>query len=105
MSISLVGAGFHLSGYKKGPLCKHGHARGAQSLGDFIWSQVSRPTIIPGGANAKVKVENKSGVIFFKDITGFRNGIGDHIDLWDGKASKTGVYFEDCKEVWFWQAS
>ena len=105
MSICLIGAGFHLSGYKQGPLCKHGHARGAQSLGDYIWSQVRRPTIVPGGANARVKVNNKSGVVFFKDIAGFRNGIGDHIDLWDGKASKTGDYFEDCTEIWFWPAS
>lgn len=48
---------------------------------------------------------SKKGIVLFKDIKGFRSGRGDHIDLWDGKATITGEYFQLSKEVWFWAAS
>ncbi len=98
MSIALEGAGFSLSGYSD-PLCSHGHARGAESLANHLWRQLGRPLILT--SNAKSSLSSKRGIVFFKDIAGFRNGSGDHIDCWDGTGTKTGEYFSYCKQVWF----
>lgn len=102
-SIALIGAGFHLTGYKQGPTCKHGHARGAQSLGDYLWTQWGRPKINKTAASARATTRQKTGIIVFKDIAGFRGGRGDHIDLWNQAGTITGEYFDRAKETWFWE--
>jgi hypothetical protein len=102
VSIALVDAGFHLTGYTD-PLCKHGHARGAESLANYLWKQLRAPVIRKDAGKAKGLVKDKTGIVFFRNITGFRGGLGDHIDLWDRSATMTGQYFDVCAETWFWQ--
>ncbi len=102
-SIALIGAGFHLTGYKQGPLCKHGHARGAQSLGDYLWQQWGRPKISTSAANGRAVTKQKTGIIVFKDISGFRGGRGDHVDLWNMTGTITGEYFNRADQTWFWE--
>jgi hypothetical protein len=99
MSISLIGAGFTLGGYTE-PRCRHGHARGAESLAQFL-SRSARPERLPS-AVAQNSVAGRTGILSFRNLTGFRGGQGDHIDVWDGSASKTGAYFSTSQEVWFW---
>lgn len=102
-SIALIGSGFPLVGYAD-PLCRHGHARGAESLANYLWKEVGRPTRHASAHAAKTKIFSKKGIVLFKDISGFRSGRGDHIDLWDGQATTTGEYFSLSREVWFWEA-
>lgn len=102
MSLALEGSGFSFSGYSD-PVCSHGHARGAESLANHLWRSLGRPQIFTAGASAKSSLSGKCGIVFFKDITGFRNGSGDHIDLWDGNRTRTGEYFSYCKQVWFFK--
>jgi hypothetical protein len=98
VSITLEKAGFALPDYTD-TKCKHGHARGAESLANYLWKQVGRPD-----TNCKKSdVIGKKGILFFKDITGFRGGMGDHIDLWNGSKTQTGEYFNICKSTWFWE--
>lgn len=100
VSIALIGAGFALSDYDE-PRCRHGHARGAESLAQHLWQVVGRPDV-GSGRQARTRVLNRRGIVFFRNIEGFRQGQGDHIDLWDGAATKTGEYFSVSQEVWFW---
>jgi hypothetical protein len=101
LSIALQGAGFALSGYTE-PTCKHGHARGAESLANYLWRQLGPP----GHTSAKqVDLSGQRGIVFFKDIQGFRGGIGDHIDLWNLHTTRTGAYFAVSRAVWFWNLS
>jgi hypothetical protein len=102
MSVCLTGAGFQLTNYTE-PQCKHGHARGAESLANYLWKQVGRPKIATTAAQGRKNVEGKTGLLFFKDISGFRGGIGDHFDLWNSGLTKTGEYFESSKQTWFWE--
>lgn len=76
------------------------HARGAQSLADHLWRVLGPPRKVP--ASSDLHVRGRKGIIFFKDISGFREGIGDHIDLWDGHSTKGYNGFGSCREVWFW---
>lgn len=99
-SIALIGAGFSLSPYTE-PRCAHGHARGAESLAHYL-SRFQRPERLTP-ASARNAVSGRTGIVFFRNISGFRGGQGDHIDLWDGSATKTGEYFNVSTEVWFWQ--
>lgn len=102
VSIALIDAGFRLTGYND-PMCSHNHARGAESLANYLWRQVGKPQIAKTAADARKMVsQGMPGVIFFRNLDGFRGGDGDHIDLWDCKSTKTGEYFESCREVWFW---
>jgi hypothetical protein len=108
LSIALTGAGFALTAYTE-PKCRHGHARGAESLANYLWRQVNRPRIFAatgerGCEHARGHVSGRTGVVLFRNITGFRGGIGDHIDLWDGTATMTGEYFGVSQQVWFWEA-
>lgn len=99
MSIALMGAGFSFGGYTE-PRCKHGHARGAESLAQFL-SRAARPERL-ASATAEASVSGRTGVVFFRNLAGFRGGQGDHIDVWNGTKTKTGAYFTSCQEVWFW---
>lgn len=103
MSIALIGAGFLLTNYNFGPLCRHGHARGAQSLGDYLWRHVRRPTIYRDASAAQSGVTQKTGIVVFKNISGFRGGRGDHIDLWNRTATMTGEYFGRAQQTLFWE--
>lgn len=93
------------------PKCSHGHARGAESLANWLWKHhLGRPTIYSSAATAKSQLATKKGIIFFKDCftrTGETAQRGDHIDLWDGtRAAKTKTYNDPgnrSKQVWFWE--
>jgi hypothetical protein len=102
MSVCLEDSGFNLTNYTE-PKCKHGHARGAESLGNYLWRQVGRPKIAKNAADGWANVAGKKGIVVFKDITGFREGRGDHTDLWNAGTTKTGEYFDSCKQSWFWE--
>ena len=90
------------------PKCSHGHARGAESLANWLWkNHLGRPKIYTDGANAKLVLNTKTGVIFFKDCftrSGESSRIGDHIDLWNKGATKT--YSDPANkssQIWFWE--
>lgn len=99
MSIALQKSGLSLSKYTE-PTCKHGHARGAESLANHLWNVIGPASkyFNPKKSN----VAGRTGIIFFKDIASFRGGRGDHIDLWNLHKTITGEYFDACQEVWFW---
>lgn len=89
------------------PKCAHGHARGAESLANWLYDKIGRPKIYTDGADAKKKIAGKNGIIFFKDCfqrDGEATRRGDHIDLWDGFTGRT--YNDDANlasQVWFWE--
>ncbi len=87
MSIALNAEGTIVIGNKTypEPRCAHGHARGAESLANFLWKRIGKPKIYTEGAKAKVAIAGKSGIVFFKDCftrDGETVARGDHIDLW-----------------------
>lgn len=98
LSIALEGAGFDLTNYTD-PKCAHGHARGAESLANYLWKQVGPPDDTSFESD-----DTKKGLVFFKNLRGFRGGQGDHIDLWNEGTTKTGEYFDSADTVWFWSA-
>ena len=103
MSVALIGAGFGLTGYRD-PQCRHGHARGAESLAHYL----ARVVTIPRKAKkemASKMCRGNTGLAFFRNIEGFRNSQGDHIDLWNGSDAKGDEYFMECEETWFWNIS
>ncbi len=79
------------------------HIRGAETLALHLNRIYKRRLKYIRPHRAKILLKNKKGIIFFKDIIGFRNGIGDHIDLWNGIRTKSGAYWNSCQEVWFWE--
>ncbi len=97
------------STYKE-PRCSHGHARGAESLANWLWRQhLGRPAIYTDGAKAKTAIAAKTGIIFFKDCftrVGSTERTGDHIDLWNKGVTRT---YDDpgnkSAQVWFWALS
>lgn len=90
------------------PKCKHGHARGAESLANWLWKyHLRRPKIYLDGKQAKEELKGKTGIIFFKDCftrDGETRAVGDHIDLWQRGTTKT---YDDprnnSQQVWFWE--
>lgn len=103
VSIALEGAGFSLSGFAGPNVCGHGHVRGAESLADHLWVHLFYCQKFSGGSGALKKISGRTGIVFFRNLTGFRGGQGDHIDLWDGSYTKTGEYAASCQELWFWR--
>jgi hypothetical protein len=90
------------------PKCKHDHARGAESLANWLWlKHLQRPIIYDNTATAKAKLQSKQGIIFFKDCFIRPNETerrGDHIDLWRTGETKTWDDPENkAKQVWFWE--
>ncbi len=91
------------------PKCAHGHARGAESLANWLWgrARLGRPTIYTDPAQAKVTLHDKTGIIFFKDCftrDGQARQTGDHIDLWNKGMTKT--YADPgnkSAQLWFWE--
>jgi hypothetical protein len=89
------------------PKCAHGHARGAESLANWLWKKIGRPRIFTDGAEAKQELSEASGIIFFKNCftrEGENKKSGDHIDLWNRGTTKT---YDDpdnnSEQVWFWE--
>lgn len=88
MSHALELSGVPLANYRE-PVCKAGgitHARGAESLANYLWKIFGPPKILSAGGKAGAK--GKKGIVFFKAITGFRGGRDDHIELWDGENTR-----------------
>jgi hypothetical protein len=90
------------------PKCVHGHARGAESLANWLWKHhLGRPQVFADGAKAKILLDGKIGIIFFKDCfirAGERAKTGDHIDLWNRSLTKT--YSDPANksaQIWFWE--
>lgn len=102
MSIALIKSGFKLTHYTE-PLCKHGHARGAEALAVYLKKYAGMPQVYKNADQARKSLGYKTGMVFFKDLTGFRGGRGDHFDLYFWGQTKTGEYFDFCKESWFWE--
>ena len=100
MSVALVTAGFPLTRYRE-HLCRHGHARGAESLARYLAHSVGLPEKAKKEA-ARRMCTGRTGVTFFRNIEGFRNSQGDHIDLWNRTKTKGHEYFAECEETWFW---
>lgn len=96
------------SGTYTEPKCSHGHARGAESLANWLWrNHLKRPKIYTDGGAAKIDIASKKGIIFFKDCfqrSGETTRRGDHIDLWNAGLTKT---YNDpsnlSAQVWFWE--
>ena len=55
------------------------------------------------GTEFQQTVSQKTGIVFFKNIVGFRGGEGDHIDLWNKDRTKTGEYSSSSSQTWFWE--
>jgi hypothetical protein len=95
------------------PKCAHGHARGAESLANWLWKHhLGRPKIYTNGASDRDKVLDKTGIVFFKDFyyhptDSEGHPTGDHIDLWSRgmTPSGRGDYFHRANIVWFWELS
>ena len=110
MSVTLNGEGsikVNKSTYTE-PKCKHEHARGAESLANWLWKKhLGRPKIYEKPAEGKIAIGSKKGILFFKDCftrAGETAQIGDHIDLWNAGLTKT---YSDpanhAKQLWFWE--
>jgi hypothetical protein len=90
------------------PKCAHGHARGAESLANWLWNRhLGRPKIYTSGATAKTENVDKRGIMFFKDCfvrAGSSDRSGDHIDLWNRGVTKTyNDPDNNSAQVWFWE--
>jgi hypothetical protein len=90
------------------PKCSHGHARGAESLANWLWRRhLGRPKIFTDGAKAKRRLQDKIGIIFFKDCftrSGEAVRRGDHIDLWlKGLTKGYSDPANKSAQVWFWE--
>lgn len=94
------------------PRCAHGHARGAESLANWLWkkNQLGPPKIFGNTAAERNTLLTKTGIIFFKDFY-YQPGdsderpSGDHIDLWSRGLTGTADsdYCSRAKAVWFWE--
>lgn len=117
MSRSVIKAGVDFSDYPD-PTCRGegdynglNYARGAESLANYFYvkfgKRLRKVFIInrqsSSSKSTKKQLLNRKGIIFFRNISGFRGGIGDHIDLWDGKQTTGGEYFDQSTEIWFWE--
>jgi hypothetical protein len=96
------------------PRCAHGHARGAESLANWLWrkSQLGPPRIYTNSAADRTTLLSKTGIIFFKDFyyqpsDSEGRPSGDHIDLWSRGLTGTedSDYCHRAKAIWFWELS
>lgn len=81
---------------------KKWYALRMKELTEYLKKKWGKPQVAvkkPKGDSSKF--DGKKGVISFLGIPGYSGG--GHIDLWDGSATKTGVYFES-GEVLLWVA-
>lgn len=96
------------SGTYSEPKCSHGHARGAESLANWLWKKhLGRPTIYTNPADGKTLIASKKGILFFKDCfirDGETRRSGDHIDLWNAGITKTyNDPANNSAQLWFWE--
>lgn len=88
------------------PRCAHGHARGAESLANWLYRKIGKPKVYAEGAKAKLAVGEDTGIIFFKDCftrAGEKRAVGDHIDLWNkGLVQTYSDPSNKAAQVWFW---
>lgn len=111
MSLTLIGEGTLPvnSGTYTEPKCSHGHARGAESLANWLWAKkrLGRPTIYTNPAAGKITIASKKGILFFKDCfirAGETTRRGDHIDLWNAGITKTyNDPSNNSAQLWFWE--
>ena len=90
------------------PKCSHGHARGAESLANWLWKyHLKRPNRYTDGAQCKLTLQSKNGIIFFKDCftrAGDTKRLGDHIDLWNkGLTKGYNDPANKASQIWFWE--
>lgn len=92
------------------PRCAHGHARGAESLANWLWKrpQIGPPKIYTNSVEDRTKLMSKTGIIFFKDCYEQSSDTagrptGDHIDLWNRGQTRSGDLFFRSKAIWFWE--
>jgi len=107
MSIVLQSGGISFHNYTE-PRCKHGHARGAESLAGWLWkAHLGRPKIYSDPASGKEKLKASQGLIFFKNCftrDGETARTGDHIDLWNKGTVQTYNDPNDLsQQLWFWE--
>ena len=105
MSSALRRAGFNFE-TNGDPVCKDSagekKARGAESVANFLHKNLAAPKKYVSLSDAQKAMKGKKGIIFFKDIPGFRNGQGDHIDVWYGETTTDGHLYNS-KQIWFWE--
>src|SRR3546814_8356585 len=71
------------------PKCAHGHARGAESLANWLWKHhLGRPSILGGSAEERHTLMDKKVLIFFKDcfqqlVESIDVRTGNKNDLWN----------------------
>lgn len=97
LAYALKKSGINFSNYDMGPVTSEGYPRGAKSLADWIWREFGKPTKFYNDTYDFIKNNSKTG-IFFLDGP---NGFADHIDIWNGKKSGSGIY--KSIKVWFWE--
>ena len=97
LAYALRKSGINFSNYDMGPVTSEGYPRGAKSLADWIWREFGKPTKFYNDTYDFIKNNSKTG-IFFLDGP---NGFADHIDIWNGKKSGSGIY--KSIKVWFWE--
>jgi hypothetical protein len=89
------------------PKCSHGHARGAESLANWLYRKIGPPKVYNDPAKAKLLLAEKKGIIFFKDCfvrAGETRQVGDHIDLWHTGFTKSYSDPQNkAKQIWFWE--
>jgi hypothetical protein len=117
MSNAAIYSGIDFSDYPE-PMCKGqntfkglSYSTGAESLANYFFAKFgtnAREVFVinrnaPKGQATKKTLMRKKGIIFFRNIDGFRGGSGDHIDLWDGTQTTGGEYFDRVEQVWFWE--
>lgn len=90
-------AGVDLSDYDKGPVTSEGYPRGAKSLADWICDNFGLPTNKYDNTYEFRNENTTTGIVFLKGP----KDCADHIDVWNGKKSGSGLYTSIY--VWFWE--
>jgi hypothetical protein len=109
MGVCLANAGYNLTSCPA-MRCWHGHGRRhiikSQELANWLVTRtkdlgatLTRRRNVTHNDYTKVK-----GIVFFQHFWG-DNHQGNHIDLWDGKVTRTGASsdFSESEAVWFWE--
>ena len=99
LTVALRAAGVDFSSYKMGPLCKHGNARGANSLADWIELRIKPVKRYADKYRGWTELTSnrKCGIISFR---------GYHIDIMlDGniKYPSPDSCVEGCSALWFYE--
>ena len=91
------------------PKCSHNHARGAESLANWLSGKkrLGLPKVYKNPAEGKKLIASKKGILFFKDCfvrAGETARQGDHIDLWNAGITKTyNDPANNSAQLWFWE--